>query len=92
MTLDQFHSLYQLLRHDKVGSQTDQVIEDSATANCANISKSYISVSLNSLTWILDLGSLERITSDFFSLSFYIEMLPKLIDVILPNSLNVLVF
>ncbi|KAG5601169.1 hypothetical protein H5410_032539 [Solanum commersonii] len=84
MTQDQFHSLYQLLQNVKVGTEGEQTPMDTAAANCAGIShpslskspKSFISVSLSSISWILDSGALEHMTSDINLLS-NITMLPK---------------
>ncbi|XP_075101583.1 uncharacterized protein LOC142177024 [Nicotiana tabacum] len=97
MTQDQFYSLYRLLQHVNVGSQSEQSAEDTATANCAGISpslpytKTYISVCLQSISWILDSGSSEHMTSDL-KLLFNIKVLPKPIYVTLPNSTRVLVY
>lgn len=58
MTQDQFHSLSQLLKNMKVCKEGELTPMDTTTANCAGISphflskspKSYISVSLNSIS------------------------------------------
>ncbi|KAG5616996.1 hypothetical protein H5410_016820 [Solanum commersonii] len=98
MTQDQFHSLYQLLQNLKVGTEGEQTPMDTAAANCAGIShpplskspKSFISVSLSSISWILDSGASEHMTSDI-NLLFNITMLPKPVYVNLPNSTRALV-
>ncbi|OIT32172.1 hypothetical protein A4A49_58350, partial [Nicotiana attenuata] len=82
MTQDQFHSLYQLLQQVKVGSQIEQTDEETVFANCAGIphssssSKTYISVSLQSISWIFYSGASEHMTSDL-QLLFNVKLLPK---------------
>ncbi|KAG5627359.1 hypothetical protein H5410_012577 [Solanum commersonii] len=98
MTQDQFHSLYQLLQNVKVGTEGEQTPMDTAAANCVGLShpplskspKSFISVSLSSISWILDSGASEHMTFDINLLS-NITMLPKPVYVNLPNSTRVLV-
>lgn len=95
MTQDQFHNLYQLLQHVKVGTQNEQVTEDIVAANCVGIPISVLTptsllLSLNSLSWMLDSGASEHMTSDL-SLLFNVKTLPKPLFVKLPNSLKVLV-
>ncbi|XP_070036410.1 uncharacterized protein [Nicotiana tomentosiformis] len=97
MTQDQYHSLYQLLQYVKIGNQGEQVPEDTVSANYAGIypsaypSKSYISVFVNSISWILDSGASEHMTSNL-CLLFNVKDMPKPIYVGLPNSHRVLVF
>lgn len=66
-------------------------------ANCAGISdafphtKPYVSVSIDHISWILDSGPSEHMTSDS-NLLFYIQTLSNPIFVNLPNLLRVQVF
>ncbi|KAG5591792.1 hypothetical protein H5410_042306 [Solanum commersonii] len=58
MTQDQYHNLYQLLQHMKLGSDIQNSTEEVATANCAGFTsftspRSYSTVSVNSISWIL---------------------------------------
>lgn len=70
MTQDQYLNLCQLLQHVKIGYQGEVVPSDNVVANCAGISdsfpytKSYLSVSIGHISWILDSGASDHITSD----------------------------
>ncbi|TMW82472.1 hypothetical protein EJD97_005847 [Solanum chilense] len=97
MTQDQYLNLCQLLQHVKIGSQGELVPSDNVIANCAGISdtfpytNSYLSVSIGHISWILDSGASDHITSDP-TLLFNIQTLSKPILINLPNLLNVKVF
>ncbi|KAH0681315.1 hypothetical protein KY284_022400 [Solanum tuberosum] len=96
MTQDQYHNLYQLLQHVKLGSDIQNNTEEVATANCAGITsftspRSYSTVSVNSVSWILDSGASEHMTSNF-GLLFDVKMLPKPIYVDVLNFTRALVF
>ncbi|KAG5617162.1 hypothetical protein H5410_016986 [Solanum commersonii] len=95
MTQDQYHHLYQLLQHVKLGVEPQTNTEESATVNCVGITtspspRSYFSVSLRSVSWILDSGASMHVTSDF-NLLFNVKNLPKPIYVNLPNSTRALI-
>ncbi|XP_070050120.1 uncharacterized protein [Nicotiana tomentosiformis] len=74
--------------------------EEAVSANCVGIfpspwpstpSRSFISVSLNFVSWILDSGASKHMTSDS-RLLFNIQTFSKPVYVTLPNSLKVLVY